>query len=302
MNYEPFPAALPTEKQTLLRQILDELRSVQGLTAVVLGGSYARGTQHPDSDMDIGLYYAEDAPFALDDIRQIAQKISTGEPPTVTAFYEWGAWVNGGAWIHTAAGKVDFLYRNVDHVRRVIQDAQAGQVQFDFFQQPPYGFHSVIYLAETAVCLPLYDPQNVIRDLKQSVAVYPAALKQTIIQDSLWGAEFTLSHAQTFARSADVYNTVGCLTRTLSYLTQVLFALNETYFMSDKKAIQSIEAFALRPPDYGARVSRILAGPGSTSAALSGTVQALRLLFEEITRYAQAGYTPQIVYSGLPSP
>jgi predicted nucleotidyltransferase len=293
MNHDLFPAALPTEKRALLRQILDELRSVQGLTAVVLGGSYARGTQHPDSDMDIGLYYAEDAPFAIDDIRQIAQKISTDEPPTVTAFYEWGAWVNGGAWIHTAAGKVDFLYRNVDHVRRVIQDAQAGQVQFDFFQQPPYGFHSVIYLAETAACLALHDPQHVITALKQSVAVYPAALKQTIIRDSLWGADFTLSHAQTFARQADVYNTVGCLTRTLSYLTQVLFALNETYFMSDKKAIPIIESFAIKPPDYGARVSRILAGPGDTSAALSSAVHALRQLFDEVSRNAQTGYTPK---------
>jgi hypothetical protein len=293
MKPEPFPAALPPEKQTLLKQILNELRSVQGLLAVVLGGSYARGTQRPDSDMDIGLYYAEDAPFSTDDIRQIAQKISAGEPPTVTAFYAWGAWVNGGAWIHAAAGKVDFLYRNVDQVRRVIQDAHAGKVQLDFLQQPPYGFHSVIYLAETAICLPLYDPQNVIRDLKQSVAFYPAALKQTIVHDSLWGAEFTLSHAQTFARQADVYNTVGCLTRTLSYLTQALFALNETYFISDKKAMPIIESFALRPPDYGARVSRILAGPGDTSAALSGTVQALRLLFDEITQYAQAGYKPK---------
>jgi hypothetical protein len=37
--------------------------------------------------------------------------------PVVTGTYEWGPWVNGGAWIQTSAGKVDFLYKNLDQVR-----------------------------------------------------------------------------------------------------------------------------------------------------------------------------------------
>jgi hypothetical protein len=115
------------------------------MAAVVLGGSYASQTQHASSDMDIGLYYHETTPFAIADIRRTAQSISAGGAPTVTDFYEWGAWVNGGAWIHTAQGKVDFLYRDIEHVQRTIYEAQGGVTHHDYNQQPAHGFYSVIY-------------------------------------------------------------------------------------------------------------------------------------------------------------
>ena len=86
--------------------------------------------------------------------------ISPTELLTVTGFYEWGAWVNGGAWIHNPVCKVDFLYRNLDQVKRTIDDAKRGILHHDYAQQPAYGFYSVIYLAETQICLPLYDPQG----------------------------------------------------------------------------------------------------------------------------------------------
>jgi predicted nucleotidyltransferase len=37
------------------------------MAAIVLGGSYAGGTQHGVSDLDIGLYYREDNPFDIGD-------------------------------------------------------------------------------------------------------------------------------------------------------------------------------------------------------------------------------------------
>lgn len=40
--------------------------------------------------------------------------------------------------------------------------------------------------------------------------------------------------ARGFAAQGDIYNTVGCLTRTATNLTQALFALNRCYYMSDK--------------------------------------------------------------------
>jgi predicted nucleotidyltransferase len=45
------PETIPAEKRTLLAQLVAELRRVPGVLAVVLGGSYARGTQGPGSDL-----------------------------------------------------------------------------------------------------------------------------------------------------------------------------------------------------------------------------------------------------------
>ena len=41
----------------IIENIVDSLKDVKGLEAIVLGGSRARGTQSSDSDIDIGLYY-----------------------------------------------------------------------------------------------------------------------------------------------------------------------------------------------------------------------------------------------------
>lgn len=151
------PAGMPVEKQRHLTGLVSELRSIPGVVAVVLGGSHATGTFEASSDLDIGLYYQEQAPFAVAEIELLAHSISTRGAPTVTDFYGWGPWVNGGAWLYTEVGKVDFLYRNLDQVERTIDEVCQGIVRHDYDQQPTFGFYSVIYLAETNVCVPLYD-------------------------------------------------------------------------------------------------------------------------------------------------
>lgn len=284
---------IPEPKRALLEELTARLSAIPGMAAVVLGGSYASGTQHTGSDMDIGLYYHEARPFSIADIRRTARGISAGGEPTVTGFYEWGAWVNGGAWIHTAQGKVDFLYRNLEHVQRTISDAQQGITHHDYDQQPAYGFYSVIYLAETQICIPLYDPDGQIAGLKRQAAVYPPELKHKTVADTLWGAEFTLLHAQGFAAQGDVYNTVGCLTRAAANLTQALFALNERYFMRDKEVMQTMASFPILPEGYIEQINQILASPGSTTGELARSVSALGQAWRSAAALAGDLYQPK---------
>jgi hypothetical protein len=288
------PASVPEEKRTLLEGLIGSLSRVPFMQAVVLGGSYASGTQHNASDLDIGLYYLEAEPFSVEAIREVAGSISRpGARPVVTGFYEWGAWVNGGAWIQTPAGKVDFLYRNLDQIWKAIQDAHQGIVQHDYDQQPAHGFYSVGYLAETQICIPLYDPDRRIAELKTQIEIYPTRLKQKIIVDSLWSAEFTLIHARGFAEKADIYNTVGCLTRAAANLTQTLFAINEKYFLGDKKVMEKMAAFEILPDDYAKNLLGILARPGETRADLERAVAGLEALWQSVAALAGERYQPK---------
>lgn len=287
------PDSVPSEKHALLHEAVEALAAVNGVVAVVLGGSYARGAHHAQSDLDLGVYYSEAAPFASEDIRRVAGQCSHSGPPVVTDFYEWGPWVNGGAWISTAVGKVDFLYRSIEHVERTIQEARQGVFAQHYEQQPPFGFFSVTYLAETDICLPLFDPHAVLGRLKQAVMVYPPKLQQTIVANTLWAAEFAFLFARKFAAAGDVYNTVGCLSRISGYLTQALFALNATYFISDKGALETIAQFRLCPPNYRERISATFAHPGSTVEQLSGTVNTLHALWQEVVRLAGDLYAPK---------
>ncbi len=284
---------LPEQKHRLLEQLIEQLGAVTGLAAVVLGGSYASGTQHAGSDMDIGLYYFEAKPFSIDEIQRIATGVSTDGTATVTGFYEWGAWVNGGAWIHTPQGKVDFLYRNLDQIQRTIAEAQQGLAWHDYGQQPAYGFYSVIYLAETQICVPLYDPGGLIARLKRQVETYPPKLKEKIIVDSLWSAEFTLLHARSFAERGEVYNTVGCLTRAAANLTQVLFALNKRYFIRDKQVMEVVAGFPQIPPGYVQQVNQVLACPGSSAPELIKSVGALGQAWASVVALPGVTYQPK---------
>jgi hypothetical protein len=285
---------LPPEKRSLLEELVEKLSGVKNLVAVVLGGSYASGTQYTGSDLDVGLYYFEANPFAIDDIRRVAQSMLTEGTPTVTDFYGWGNWVNGGAWIHTPQGKVDFLYRNIDQVQQTIEEArQDGLNHHDYDQQPAYGFYSVIYLAETQICLPLYDPEGVVADLKQQVEVYPPKLKAKTLADTLWQAEFTLLHARGFAAQGDVYNAAGCLTRAATNLTQALFALNERYFIRDKQVMKTLAGFPILPEGYTRQVERILACPGSTAQELAQSVSAFEAVWRSVVALDEVQYQPQ---------
>jgi hypothetical protein len=287
------PDNVPEQKRQLLKRLVNDLSQVAGMAAIALGGSYASITQHAASDLDIGLYYFESRPFSISDIKGVAARYETEGSPTVTAFYEWGAWVNGGAWIHNLQSKVDFLYRNLDQIQSTIKEAQQGISQHDYDQQPAYGFYSVIYLAETQICIPLYDPQGLIAKLKRQVEVYPPLLKEKVIANSLWNAEFTLLHGRGFAARGDVYNTVGCLTRAAANLTQALFALNECYFIRDKQVMETIAGFAHLPEGYITQVSKVLAKPGSTADELTRAIGELEGSWRSVVGMEGVNYTPQ---------
>jgi len=288
------PLNMPEDKLGTLSAIAEALQNVSNVIAVVLGGSYARGFARSDSDIDIGIYYRQASPFSVDQVRSIAEGICrVGSVPIVTGMYEWGPWVNGGAWIQTPVGKVDFLYRNLDQVQVVIEEGRQGIWHHDYDQQPPYGFRSVVYFGETFTCVPLHDPEGEIARLKKSVAGYPERLRNRIVQEGLWGAEFSLRFSRTFASSADVYNAVGCLTRVAQFLVHVLFAMNGEYFVSDKYASRLIEQFALRPRDFTPRLERVLSNPGGDPTELRRSSELLSALWLETVELTAGRYKPR---------
>jgi predicted nucleotidyltransferase len=263
----------------LVHNIVNKLISVQGMQAIVLGGSWASGTQRPDSDIDLGLYYFADQPLNIQQVRNIAIELNDVPNPVVTDLGEWGRWVNGGAWLTIQAQRVDFLYRNIDFVASIIDDCNRGKIQSDYWQQPPYGFHSYIYCAETNICKILYDPNATIQTLKARAAHYPQLLKRTIINEFAWSAEFTLQVAK---KSAGVYFVAGCLARLVSCLVQVLYALNEIYFISDKRMYKDEESFDIKPKNLSTRVNRILGAVGRNREGLDESLQSAEALLAEV--------------------
>lgn len=282
---------IPEEKRQALGKFLQLLAQVQEVKAIVLGGSYARGTAKAESDIDIAIYYSEANPLNISAIQKIVREMNPSS--TATEVYEWGAWVNGGAWIETASGKIDLLYRSLEHVDHVIEESFNGVNSCDYLQQPPYGFYSVTYLGETATCIPIYDPENLIQEMKEKVKKYPEALKKGIIQQNLWSVEFTLLHAKKCAKGNDLYTTTGCITRVLSCLTQVLFALNEIYFISDREALNSIDRFRKSPNEYRQNIEAIISHLNTSDGNLVKSLHDLEKVFFDVKKLVGMLYEPK---------
>ncbi|AUS08937.1 hypothetical protein C1X05_08815 [Laceyella sacchari] len=61
--------------QKIIDNVTRKLEGVPGIVGVVLGGSRARGTHRPDSDIDIGIYYDESAGFDVARLNEIAKEL-----------------------------------------------------------------------------------------------------------------------------------------------------------------------------------------------------------------------------------
>jgi len=274
------------QHEILLQQIVEHLIAVHSIRAIVLGGSYASGSARPDSDLDIGLYYYENQPLDSEHIRSIASQLNDTPNPTVTDPGGWGTWVNGGAWLTIGGQRVDFLYRNIDFVSSTIDDCNAGKLRSDYWQQPAYGFHSFMYCTEIAISQPLSDPDLVIEQLKAKVSHYSPRLKQTIINNFLWSARFTLDNIVKSASRGEVYLVTGGLARTIHCFVQVLYALNETYYLSEKKLASDLNAFGFQPDNFLERIYALLGATGTTSAQLQASLGRAEELYNELTDLA----------------
>lgn len=273
---------LSPQQRELVSSLARRLGAITGIKAVVLGGSHARGRAQPGSDIDLYILYSEAAPFLIQSIRELAEAVNDTHGPVVTDFYGWGPWVNGGAWLTIGGQRVDFLYRSLEHMERVIAAAEAGRYELHYAQQPPFGFFSGAYLGEIAVCIPLFDPEARLEVLKRRVASYPEALRQAVVQDYLWQVELGLTaFAPKFAGRSGAYGTAACLARAVNQLLLVLFALNRKYLMDDKTALAEVAEFERVPREFGRRVQQTLGHLGGSPEELGAAVESVAQLFRE---------------------
>lgn len=267
---------LAPEQEALLARLTAGLAAVDGVVAVALGGSYAAGTAHAGSDLDVGVYYREREPLDVAALRAFARALDPEGAASVTEPGAWGPWMDGGAWLRVDGQRVDWIYRSVDRLSHEIDAAERGEHQWHAAQQPTHGFVSVTLLAELEVCRPLHDPEGALAELKARVETYPIVLRERLQHDYLGLAEFSLYHARAHAARGDVYNTVGCLGRIVACLVQALHAVEGRYFLSDKTALQVF------PPSDRELIDEVLGAPGRSAGELGASVDRITAIFERV--------------------
>jgi predicted nucleotidyltransferase len=274
---------IPAPIADLCQRVAARLQQIEGIEAVALGGSWSRGAARADSDIDLGLAYDGNRPFAIAELAEAARELDDRHlDGIVTPIGAWGTAVNGGGWLLIDGNNVDFLYRDLNRVREVIERCIAGQPDAVYQVGHPIGFQNQIYLSEAHFCRPLFDRGGKLARLKAMVTEYPEKLRSALVRKHLFDSAFHLEIAGKPAARGDTMYVAACMSTASGFMTLVLYALNRQFFMNEKSAFPQSAGFAIRPPQFHARVAEILGGLGRDHSALTASVASMREVHRDL--------------------
>ncbi|MFE6458415.1 nucleotidyltransferase domain-containing protein [Streptomyces cinereoruber] len=262
-----------------LMEIADRLTEVEGVVGVSLGGSRARGTHTPDSDYDLGLYYRR--PLDTDALRRLAAEL-TGGPVEVTEPGGWGPWVDGGGWLTVDGHHVDWLYRDLDRVRRVREECAEGRFEIGTQAGHPLGVYSPSYVGELALGRVLSDPTGELRALQEQTRPYPDALRAALVENARWEAPFVLACARKGAARGDAFYVAGCVFRAVGLLVQALHAHAGSWVLNEKGSVREAGELPSSPPDFASRSQGLFSALGKDPAGLAAALDEADALTAEV--------------------
>lgn len=266
-----------------LLPLIEDLKTVPGIRAIVLGGSRARGTGDHSSDTDLGLYYDPKDPFAVPSLDQVvARHDNRKDSGLVTSIGGWGPWINGGGWLRIDGAAADFLYRDTAKVESVVDSCIRGSVEVAYQPGHPFGFLSSIYAGEISICQTLWDPTGWVASCKKRLIDYPEALRRELVRRFGFEAGFSVLISEKPVWRADVTYVAGCVFRAITCLLVVLFALNREPWLNEKGALNLARRFPIIPVRFCERVETIWGSVIKDSEALAAALATVRELNAEV--------------------
>lgn len=143
-------------------------------------------------------------------------------------------------------------------------------------------------IAEVALCRPLWDPHGTIERFKSQVIPYPSGLKQAIIKSFWWEVDFSLLLVRKSISRGDVTFAAGSCFRAVTCLLQVLFAVNEQYWMNEKGAVSSADGFEKSPAHLKERVESAFSQLNNDGKSLALAIQGLQDVAMECEKWVPA--------------
>jgi Nucleotidyltransferase domain len=245
------------------------------VVGVLLGGSRARGTHAPGSDVDLGVYYRP--PLDVGGLGALAREVA-GPQAAVTRPGEWGQWVDGGAWLHIGDTAVDWIYRDVDRVRASWEVASSGQFALHAQVGHPLGWPDFAYAGEIALGLVLADPSGELAALHHAAGRYPPALAGTVVTRTLWEASFSLEIAGKAVSREDTTYVAGCVFRAVGLCAHAIHARAGRWLINEKGAVASAGRLPTAPEGFAPRAAAVLGDLGTTATRLSSALDRAREL------------------------
>ncbi|MFE9770117.1 nucleotidyltransferase domain-containing protein [Streptomyces sp. NPDC005931] len=211
--------------QDFLDRTADRLAALPAVGAVTLGGSRAQGTERPDSDWDLGIYYR--GAFDPDDLRAVGWEGEVGE------LGAWGGGVfNGGAWLTIEGRRADVHYRDLDVVEHAWAEARQGRFRVEPLMFHIAGIPTYLLVAEAAV-------NTVLRGELPPVTAYPAALRHSAADRWYDTAAATLAYAEAgHAPRAAATQVAGAIALAATQTAHAVMAARGAWVTNEKGLVE----------------------------------------------------------------
>jgi len=234
--------------------------------AIAVGGSYGKGKYDEDSDIDFRLFCDDgnwDSP-------------SIGQWKILMENYKEKGYKIDGVWI-----------RKTEDINKALDEWCDGKTKPQECVWTIWGYHILpdIYYQQI-----IEDPYGIIAGWKKRLQVYPPKLKEAIIGKHLeslryWRDDY---HYANKVKRKDVVFLAGITQKLAHDIIQVLFAVNDAYFVGDGQNMEYMKAFSRIPENFEERITRILF-PGMEEGAFVKQREMLRELIIEVIQLAESG-------------
>lgn len=278
----------------IVRQKIDELigflkQTAEGKCAIALAGAHAKGTADASSDIDFYIFAEQAKPFE-ERKRLIRSAADAGTEPWVDVSFDATPW----------GGTMDFMYkgtpvettaRTLSMMDRVVEDCLNGKFEIIPATWTSNGYYTFIYLCELSFIKPVWDPDGILASYQKQTAVYPPALRRSIIETFMGRANTWIDnfHYESAVRRADILFTAPIVLHTVMDMIQVIFALNRIYFTGDKKLEAALSKMEYCPAALLSNLAFLMSAPRDT-VQLDLQRQLLRQIRDELSGKAEAAY------------
>lgn len=255
---------LPVDIQPIIDDFAPRcIALAEGRYAVAIGGSFGRKNSDHRSDLDFRLYC--DAVVSDQDERARRQAAIDD------AVREWAARgvVLDGCWV-----------RNIPRISHELEQWQRGTIAPEDRVWTVWGYFLPTDIANLSV---VDDPYGVIAAWRAALFPYPPLLKQATLARHLgrvryWRQDY---HYPNKVQRQDVVFLASLSARLIHDLLQILFALNEVYYVGDGNNLAFVQQFALLPAGFVDGVTQALY-PGQGAGVYAAQYDRLMRLIDAV--------------------
>jgi hypothetical protein len=255
-----------TWRLAIARQIAARLCRYDGIRAIVVGGSVARGYADVYSDLEMPLFWEALPSDAL------RQAIAADLGATYLYRYDGPALEDQ---LLIDGFQVDFWHNTVAAEERVLDEVLLG---YDT------DLGSSNFLDTVRACIPLYG-EAIIARWKARAAAYPEGLAVRAIEEVV--ARLDRGHAEVHAARGNPTMAYAAIVALQQECFLILLALNGMYFPSHKWLYRALERMPVKPDGIEARYRRAYTAP------LASAIEDTLAVVDETLALVEARY-PQV--------